>query len=138
MKGLAIVLMVLMLVAPLSGCFGDISKSLSGTNVVLLDSSAKSGFNFNYGFYTAINLTVKNEGKNTAHDVRIHMYVENQDKRKEFDNTFHIANELAPNEVASRSIIVDSWQNDTILKATIKVMWDGGSNSYWAEWAVSG
>ena len=138
MKELAIVLMALMLIVPLSGCFDEVSKSLSGTNVVLLDSSAKSGFNLNYGFYTTVNLTVKNEGKNTAHNVRVYMYVENQNKRKEFDNTFYVATELAPNEVATKSIVVDSWQNDTMLKATIKTIWDGGSNSYWAEWTASG
>ena len=143
MKGLAIMLMVLILVAPLSGCFessSDGSNELphSNANVILLDTSTKGGFNTQYGFYTTVNITVKNTGTDSAFNVRIYLYVENQDGKKEFDNTLHMVGELPPGKTASRSVIVDSWQHDVLLKANIKTMWDGGSHNYNVDWTIGG
>jgi len=108
---LAIVLMVLMLVASLFGCFESSSDGSSephsNANVILFSTSTKDGFNTQYGFYTTVNITVKNTGTDSAFNVRIYLYVENQDGKKEFDNTLHMVGELPPGKTASRNYNVD-------------------------------
>ena len=142
MKELAVVLMALMLVVPCSGCFESNStennEPHSNANVILKDTSTKGGFNSQYGFYTTVNITVKNTGTDSAFNVRIYLHVENQDGKKEFDNTLHMAGELAPGKTVTRSVIVDSWQHDVLLKANIKTIWDGGSHNYNVDWTIGG
>lgn len=137
-KEVVIVLVGAIILPFSSGCLTDENSKTSGANVVLVRTDAKEDFNFNYGFYTKVNFAVENIGNETAFNVRMYLYVENQDKRKEFDNSFHIATEIAPNAVVNKSIIIDSWQNDVLLKAKIKIMWDGGSNEYWTDWTIGG
>ena len=78
----------------------------------------------------------KNVGEEPAKNVRIKLYVEDQNKEKEFDNSFLVTAYLEPGDMAERTITIDYEGNDTLLKAHITTMWDGGENKYYIDWTV--
>lgn len=118
-----------------SGCLEEIVKT-NKANVILIDYPYKSGWDLNRGYYLEVTFKVRNDGSDTANNVWIKLYVEDQDKEKEFDNSFFMTTSLSPGETAERTTIIDYEGSDTLLKAYITIIWDGGSNKYYVDWTV--
>lgn len=74
---------------------------------MLVNTESKSGWDLNFGYYLKVTFILRNDGKKMANNVRIKLYVEDQNKEKEFDNSFHVIGQLAPGDTVRKNITID-------------------------------
>jgi len=130
MKGLAIVLMALMLVAPLSGCFESYPSSSEADVVITkVDTEVVDG-NFRITFH------LKNVGKEKANAVLLNKHIENQNGVSRAEGGSTVVSGLNPGVTVTKTETIRIRSMDTKYIANIEVWWMEGSRNYHYEWDI--